>query len=113
MEDEFHCNCIACGRLPKQEEDALDIWAETPKGMLCEECWKKGMEVLDTSKIQVKEHCDEKEPFCCFCVLCGRAPPDPDIKIWVETERGCLCELCLKRVAREGVERGIKKIMEE
>jgi hypothetical protein len=113
MAEEFHCNCISCGKLPKQEEGALDLWAETPKGMLCEECWKKGMEILDASRIPMGERHDEKQPFCCFCVLCARTPPDPEIKIWVETGRGCLCEICLKRLAREGVEREIKKIMEE
>ncbi|GCC11399.1 hypothetical protein IPdc08_01454 [archaeon] len=110
---EFHCNCPACGKLPKQKKSALNLWVESPKGMLCEECWKKGMKVLNITEIPVERHYYEKEAFCCFCVLCGRTPPDPEIKIWAETEMGCLCEICLKRVVREGVEREIQNMMEE
>jgi TusA-related sulfurtransferase len=32
--------------------------------------------------------------FCCFCAVCGRRPPDPDSKIWIETEGGCICQRC-------------------
>ncbi len=111
-DNEFHCNCVSCGKLPEQEKSPFNLWIEVSEGMLCEECWKKRTELLDVSRIPVENHHYESEVFCCFCILCGRTPPDPEIKIWVETTRGCLCEVCLKRVAGEGLVREIQKIRE-
>lgn len=110
--EEFHCNCISCGKLPEQKEGELNLWVESKDGMLCGSCWKHVLEVLRASDIPVERRYEEEVSFCCFCVLCARTPPDPEVKIWVETEFGCLCELCMKRIIREGVEREIKKVVE-
>lgn len=109
--EEFHCNCASCGRLPEQKKGVLNLWVESKDGMLCENCWKRGIDMLKASAIPVKRKYEVKEAFCCFCVLCGRAPPDPKVKIWVETEFGCLCEICMKRIMRKGIEREIKKML--
>jgi len=113
IEEEFRCSCISCGRLPKQEEGVLSLWVESAKGMLCEDCLRRGIDTLDASKLMPGKGIPEKEEFCCFCVLCGRSPPDPAIRIWVETEWGCLCATCLRRVIGEGIGREIEKMLEE
>lgn len=59
--------------------------------MLCESCWRA--EVQEGRQPQEKSATVESE-FCCFCALCKRTPPDPDYKMWIETEKGCLCEKC-------------------
>jgi len=99
----FSCSCIACGRLPRQRE--LGIWVEGEEGVFCERCWKE-----DRKPGGVK---GEEGEHCCFCALCNAHPPMGKGKLWLETPSGCLCEGCLKRVAEEGVERELERMMEE
>jgi hypothetical protein len=96
-----------------EKEGALGLWAATPTGMLCEACWKKATDMADISRIKTETRVRQGEEFCCFCVLCGRVPPDPWVWVWVETERGCLCGACLKKVIPAGVEIEIQKLLQE
>lgn len=112
IKDGFHCNCISCGESPKQDRGVLNIWIEIPEGFLCEKCWKKRIDTINASDISVKKQHESSIISCCFCILCGKTPPDPEVKIWVETQRGCLCEMCLKRIVIEGIEREIKNMTE-
>lgn len=86
---EFRCSCTGCGRKPAFGESG--IWVQTEAGMLCESCWRDRVSGGGTSQAGA----DESE-FCCFCALCKRTPPDPVYKIWIETEKGCICEKCWK-----------------
>jgi len=86
----FRCSCIGCGRRP--QFGATTIWVEVEGGMLCEGCWRASVHSLR----RPSEKDTTTEDYCCFCSLCKRRPPDPDCKVWIETERGCLCERCWK-----------------
>jgi len=88
---DFHCSCKGCGKRP--EFGVTEIWIETESGMLCESCWRTA--VQENGRTSEGIVTSESE-FCCFCALCKRTPPDPDYKIWIETENGCLCEKCWK-----------------
>lgn len=90
---DFHCSCKGCGKRP--EFGVTEIWIETESGMLCESCWRTA--VQENRRTSEGIVTSESE-FCCFCALCKRTPPDPDYKIWIETEKGCLCEKCWKEV---------------
>lgn len=90
---EFRCSCIGCGRKP--EFGVTEIWVESKEGMLCEACWRKS--VYEYKGPTISDKAKESE-HCCFCSLCKRRPPDPDYKIWIETEKGCLCEKCWKEI---------------
>src|SRR3990170_6038285 len=86
--EEFRCSCIGCGKKP--EHVATGIWIETEGGMLCESCWRDA--IRSSRAREVGGHSEGE--FCCFCALCKRTPPDPEYKMWIETEKGCLCEKC-------------------
>lgn len=91
---EFRCSCIGCGKTP--EFGATGIWMESKAGMLCESCWRSAA----TEKIFTEPSGAPAEgEFCCYCALCRRIPPDPEYKIWIETENGCICEKCWKELA--------------
>lgn len=87
----FRCSCIGCGKKP--EFGVTEIWVESEGGMLCEKCWRA--EARRYRKPAEKASAAEAE-YCCFCSLCKRRPPDPVYKMWIETEKGCLCEKCWK-----------------
>lgn len=61
--------------------------------MLCEACWRK---VAYGYKGPASSGKARESEICCFCSLCKRRPPDPNYKMWIETEKGCLCEKCWK-----------------
>ena len=91
--NDFRCSCTGCGKRP--EFNAAGIWIETESGMLCDSCWKEGVR---TSRLSPEKSDERAGEFCCFCALCKRTPPDPDYKVWIETEKGCICEKCWKEV---------------
>lgn len=113
MEEEFRCFCIVCGKAP--ELKTSELWVETEKGMLCEKCWREPVEEVIRKSLPVDKQRAGlmNEEFCCFCVLCGRAPPDPNSRLWLETERGCLCEGCWKEFVKEAVEEKIESLLVE
>ncbi len=88
---DFRCHCTGCGRKP--EFGASGIWFQSESGMLCESCW--GVMLRKSAPSQESAGVATGE-FCCFCALCKRTPPDPVYKIWIETEKGCICEKCWK-----------------
>ncbi len=86
---EFRCSCKGCGKTP--EFGKTEIWIESEGGMLCESCWRT---VVREGRQAPKETGTSEHEFCCFCALCKRMPPDPEYKIWIETDKGCICEKC-------------------
>ena len=91
---DFRCSCIGCGKTP--EFGATGIWMESSTGMLCESCWRAA--ALEKTFIESGNAPAEGE-FCCYCALCRRTPPDPEYKLWIETDSGCICEKCWKELA--------------
>jgi TusA-related sulfurtransferase len=88
---DFCCSCKNCGKSPSFS--AAEIWIDADGGMLCEACWRNSIQ----KNIPVPEQISGSESgFCCFCALCKRTPPDADCKIWIETDKGCICEKCWK-----------------
>ncbi|MCL4476327.1 MAG: hypothetical protein M1508_08905 [Nitrospirae bacterium] len=90
---EFRCSCTGCGKKP--EFASAGIWIETESGMLCDSCWKEAVRI---SGLSPGKSAEGESEFCCFCALCKRTPPDPDYKMWIGTEKGCICEKCWKEV---------------
>ncbi len=91
---DFRCSCIGCGKTP--EFGKTEIWVEAGSGMLCESCWRAE---VSRSRQTPKDTDLSEHEFCCFCALCKRIPPDPEFKIWIETDKGCICEKCWKEAA--------------
>lgn len=105
---DFRCSCKGCGRTPGF--GAAEIWFESEGGMLCEACWKRA--VREGGPPPPEEGPKEGE-FCCFCALCKRTPPDPEFKIWIETDKGCVCEKCWKETIGSLVAGRIESILLE
>jgi hypothetical protein len=112
MTEEFQCNCISCGKVPKQEEGTVKLWIRSSKGMVCEDCVREAVEILATSCVTQEERIEAEGEFCCFCGLCGGSPADPAIDVWVETGSGCLCSACMTKVVEGGMEEEIEKMLE-
>lgn len=106
--EEFRCSCTGCGKRP--EFGVTEIWVESEGGMLCDSCWKT--EIHKARRPSKGSGLSESE-FCCFCALCRRTPPDPDYKVWIETEKGCLCEKCWKETMGKLLAEKIESILLE
>ncbi len=89
MAKDFQCACKGCGKSP--EFGKTEIWIQGAGGMLCESCWRA---TLQKNDVPSTDAASSEHEFCCFCAICKRTPPDPEYKIWIETDKGCLCEKC-------------------